>query len=163
MTRSPRSSHNAGALVHERKLTSQSLELTFACHVVGPHLLTRLLQDRLSASPDARLVWVTSGGMYTQRLKVDELVTGPDVFDGVVAYAQAKRAQVLLAHEWSARLARRGVSVSSMHPGWTDTGGVQRSLPTFHRMTQSFLRTPAQGADTIVWLAGLAGVVRSAR
>jgi hypothetical protein len=40
-----------------------------------------------------------------------------------------------------------------MHPGWADTPGVQDSLPAFHRVTRSVLRTPEQGADTIVWLA----------
>jgi hypothetical protein len=40
-----------------------------------------------------------------------------------------------------------------MHPGWADTPGVVDSLPTFHRVVGPFLRTPQQGADTMVWLA----------
>ena len=40
-----------------------------------------------------------------------------------------------------------------MHPGWADTPAVARSLPRFHRVTEAILRTPAQGADTVVWLA----------
>jgi dehydrogenase/reductase SDR family protein 12 len=39
-----------------------------------------------------------------------------------------------------------------MHPGWADTPGIQSSLPSFYRITRPFLRTPAEGADTIVWL-----------
>ena len=42
--------------------------------------------------------------------------------------------------------------VHAMHPGWADTPGVRRSLPRFYRLTGPLLRTPEQGADTIVWL-----------
>jgi hypothetical protein len=40
-----------------------------------------------------------------------------------------------------------------MHPGWAETPGVERSLPGFFRLTRPLLRTPAEGADTAVWLA----------
>jgi hypothetical protein len=40
-----------------------------------------------------------------------------------------------------------------MHPGWADTPGVLMALPEFHRITERVLRTPEEGADTIVWLA----------
>ena len=43
-----------------------------------------------------------------------------------------------------------------MHPGWADTAGVQSSLPRFHRVTRPLLRSPDQGADTIVWLGAAA-------
>jgi hypothetical protein len=39
-----------------------------------------------------------------------------------------------------------------MHPGWVDTDGVRRWMPTFRALTRPILRTPEQGADTIVWL-----------
>lgn len=41
----------------------------------------------------------------------------------------------------------------SMHPGWSDTEGVRTSIPGFHKAFQAKLRDPAQGCDTIVWLA----------
>ena len=44
--------------------------------------------------------------------------------------------------------------VQTMHPGWADTPGVEASLPTFRRVVGPLLRSPDQGADTIVWLAG---------
>jgi hypothetical protein len=39
-----------------------------------------------------------------------------------------------------------------MHPGWAATPGVSESLPRFYTLTKPLLRTPEQGADTIVWL-----------
>jgi hypothetical protein len=40
-----------------------------------------------------------------------------------------------------------------MHPGWADTPGISAALPGFYGLMGPILRTPAQGADTIVWLA----------
>ena len=70
-------------------------------------------------------------------------------------------------YEIDARLrpsGNQGVLVTSMHPGWADTPGVRRSLPRFFKLTQGVLRTPDEGADTIVWLAASdAATIRCAR
>ena len=39
------------------------------------------------------------------------------------------------------------------HPGWAHTPGVKSSIPTFFKVTQAILRSPGEGADTVVWLA----------
>lgn len=146
--------HNAGVLPDERIETGDGLELTLATHVVGPHLLTRLLRPNLEKSPDARVVWVSSGGMYTRRLDLDDPNwTARRRYDGVLAYAETKRAQVVLSELWAEALHGSSVTVNAMHPGWADTPAVQSSLPRFHRITRQILRTPAEGADTVVWLA----------
>lgn len=145
--------HNAGLLPERREQTTAGLELTLAAHVVGPHLLTKLLRPRLEQSPEARVIWVSSGGMYTRRLNLgDPNWTGRD-YDGVAAYAETKRAQVVLAELWAEELRDTSVRVNSMHPGWADTPSVATSLPSFHRITRRILRTPAEGADTVLWLA----------
>jgi dehydrogenase/reductase SDR family member 12 len=145
--------HNAGVLPDARALTRQGLELTLATHVVGPFLLTQLLRERIEHSRDARVVWVASGGMYTRRLELEDPNWEQRRYDGVVAYAETKRAQVVLAELWAEQLASSGVAVNAMHPGWADTPAVRSSLPRFHRVTRRILRTPAEGADTVVWLA----------
>lgn len=145
--------HNAGLLVDERQQSPQGFELTFAVHVLGPFLMTQLMVQKKMFASGSRVVFVSSGGMYTQRLNLKSLLHGPDSFDGTIAYAQAKRAQVILSRMWAEELSRDNVWVNAMHPGWADTPGVVRSLPTFHRLTQGFLRTPEEGADTVVWLA----------
>ena len=145
--------HNAGVLPDERVLSPDGLELTWATNVAGPYLLTRLLLPRLKRAPQGRIVVVSSGGMYAQRLSLDDLDWRQRAFDGVAAYAQSKRAEVVLTELLAERLGRTRVTVNAMHPGWADTPGVRRSLPRFHRLMKARLRTPAQGADTIVWLA----------
>jgi dehydrogenase/reductase SDR family member 12 len=148
--------HNAGVLLPERRETAEGLELTFATNVLGPHLLTRLLRERLVASAPARVIFVSSGGMYTSRLDVGDLQSRAGTFDGRVAYSHSKRAEVVLAERWAEELAGTGVVVHAMHPGWADTPGIKSSIPTFRRVMRPLLRTPEQGADTIVWLAAAA-------
>jgi dehydrogenase/reductase SDR family protein 12 len=143
--------HNAGAMFHRRELSPDGIERTFALHVLGPFALTQTLAPYLEAG-HARIVFVSSGGMYGQRLAVDDLQFARGVYDGVNAYARAKRAQVLLAERMNDRWAPRGVQVSAMHPGWVDTEALRRSLPRFRTLLRPFLRDAAQGADTVVWL-----------
>jgi len=147
--------NNAGVLMHERRLSADGNELALATNVLGPFLLTGLLAPVLAAAAPARLINVSSGGMYTQRLPVDDLqsVRG---YDGAAVYARHKRAQVILTELWAERLDADGVKAHSMHPGWVDTPGLERSLPGFRRVLRPLLRTPAQGADTIAWLGAAA-------
>ncbi len=145
--------NNAGALFNEREVTPEGIERTLAVDLLAPFLLTNLLIPRLKESRPARIVNVSSGGMYTQRLRVDDLQFEKSRYNGSVAYARAKRGLVILTEMWAEQLQADGVVVHSMHPGWADTPGVASSLPGFYRITRHLLRTPLEGADTIVWLA----------
>ena len=142
--------HNAGALPPERSETAQGHELTLAVHVLGPHLMTALLADTLA--DDAAVVWMSSGGMYGAGLREDDLEFREGAYSGVRAYARTKRMQVVLAGEWARRLPGRHVCAT--HPGWVATDGVTASIPGFGKVMRPLLRTPAEGADTTVWLVG---------
>lgn len=144
---------NAGAIYTERVEGPDGIEATLALLVVGPFALVAGLQPLLRRTMGSRVIAVTSGGMYTQRLDLDDLQCRIVPFSGSRAYARAKRAQVALMREWARRVAETGVSFAAMHPGWADTPGLAESLPAFHRWMRPLLRTPAAGADTIVWLA----------
>jgi dehydrogenase/reductase SDR family protein 12 len=127
--------------------------MTLATHVIGPNLLTRLLIPRLQRSADARVVFVTSGGMYTQRRSLEDLEWRHRPYDGVTAYAQTKRMQVVLTEQLARALGPSGITVNAMHPGWADTPSVRHALPRFWQFTQHRLRTAAEAADTVTWLA----------
>ena len=89
--------HNAGALSRAYVRTQDGLELTVAVHVVAPFLLTHLLMGQLRAAPDGRVITMSSGGMYSQRLDVAGLQPHADDYDGVKAYA-ASQASAGRAH-----------------------------------------------------------------
>ncbi len=146
---------NAGAMFATRDVTAEGFERTFATMVLGPYVLIARLLPRLLASPDGRIVAVTSGGQYTQALPIDDLDFERGVYDGPRAYARAKRAQVALIREWARRLhvGRARVVANAMHPGWADTPGLEASLPGFRDLMGGRLRTAAEGVDTALWLA----------
>ncbi|MDX1449343.1 MAG: SDR family NAD(P)-dependent oxidoreductase [Acidimicrobiia bacterium] len=146
--------NNVGILPDERQMTDEGIELTLATNLVSHFLLTNLLVPNLETAADpARVINVSSGGMYTQGIRPDNLQYERGEFDGKVAYARTKRGQVVLTEMWAEKLAGRGIVVHAMHPGWADTPGVETSLPGFYKAMKPLLRTPEQGADTIVWLA----------
>jgi NAD(P)-dependent dehydrogenase (short-subunit alcohol dehydrogenase family) len=141
--------HNAGVLPPQRTTTREGHELALATHVLGPHVLTYGLRASLAGG---RVVLVTSGGAYGQRLDAQdpEYARGP--YSGVTAYARTKRMQLVLTELWARALAADGIGVHSMHPGWAATPGVTDSLPRFAAITGPLLRDADSGADTAVWL-----------
>jgi NAD(P)-dependent dehydrogenase (short-subunit alcohol dehydrogenase family) len=120
---------------------------------LSPYILTERLQPLLAKANGARVVNVSSGGMYTQKIHPDDLQTQRGSYSGAVAYARAKRGLMILTETWAERWADDGIVVNAMHPGWADTPGVEDSLKTFYRLTRRLLRSPEEGADTAVWLA----------
>lgn len=145
--------HNAGLLPATRTETGDGHEITLATHVLGPVLMTELLLPVLAESTDPRVIFMSSGGMYTQALPVDDPEYRDGRYRGAVAYARTKRMQVALTPILAERWAAQHVSVYAMHPGWSDTAGVADALPLFRTVTGPLLRSPEEGADTAVWLA----------
>jgi NAD(P)-dependent dehydrogenase (short-subunit alcohol dehydrogenase family) len=145
---------NAGAIHADRTESPDGIEATFATMVVGPFALISGLLPLLRATPGARVITMASGGMYAQRLHLDDLEwTGDERWNGTKAYARAKRGAVALIREWARRVPVDEVRFVAMHPGWADTPGVSAALPGFARVMAPILRTPAEGIDTAVWLA----------
>ncbi len=156
--------HDAGLMPPERSESAQGHELSLATHVIGPLLMTELLRPNLAAAESARVVIVSSGGMYSAPL--DETI-GDDIeyrieeYTPVRAYSRTKRIQVTLAELLAGRYAADGITVHSMHPGWADTPGVTDSLPRFAKIAAPLLRSAEQGADTIVWLTASPAAITS--
>jgi dehydrogenase/reductase SDR family member 12 len=156
---------NAGAIYPERRVGPDGIEATLAILAVAPFVLVSGLLPLLRRTPGShatggshatdrsRVIAVTSGGMYTQAVHFDDMGFEREPWSGARAYARAKRLQVALMREWSRRSSGSGITFAAMHPGWADTPGLAESLPGFYERAKPILRSPAEGADTIVWLA----------
>ncbi|MHB1854503.1 MAG: SDR family NAD(P)-dependent oxidoreductase [Acidimicrobiales bacterium] len=142
--------HNAGAMFAGYE-EHDGIERTQVLHVLSPFLLTRRLSPLIPNSTRSRVVFMSSGGMYSHGLDVAKLQAGPAGYRGATAYSRAKRAQVALAHRFAERLPGR--AVHAMHPGWVDTPALHESLPRFEKTLRPLLRRPEEGADTLIWLA----------
>lgn len=154
--------HNAGALFNTRQRTANGTDLGVELMVSTPFLLTGLLLPQLiaastanSESRPARVLTMSSGGMYTEALTVSELEMSDKGYQGAQQYARAKRAQVVLNEMWAEKIPASSIVFHSLHPGWVKTPGITEALPGFSKVLSplGLLRTPREGADTLVWLS----------
>jgi dehydrogenase/reductase SDR family protein 12 len=144
--------NNAGALFNERTVTDEGYEKSAALLLYSPYVLTEKLLPLLEKSKSPRIINVSSGGMYTQKVEISDPENEKD-YNGAVAYARAKRGLVILSDHWAKSLQAKGIHSYSMHPGWADTDAVRESLPMFYEFTKLILRSPRQAADTVFWLS----------
>ncbi|XP_048836503.1 DHRS-12_like_SDR_c-like domain-containing protein isoform X2 [Brienomyrus brachyistius] len=142
--------NNAGSMLMQRELNAEGLEKNFACNTLGTYILTKNLIPLLEKSGDPRVIMVSAGIMLVKKLRIGDLQSERGRFDGTMVYAQNKRQLVVMTEQLAKT--HPGIHFSVMHPGWVDTP-VAESMPDFHRSMRNKLRSPEQGADTVVWLA----------
>lgn len=148
--------NNAGAAFGAREVNSDGVEKTIALNHFGYFVLTTALLDTLIASAPARIVSVASRGHKRAKLDVNDLAMSHG-WGQMIAYGNSKLCNVLFTRELAKRLAGTGVTATCLHPGVVSTNiwGASGSLggKLFGILGKPFMVTPAQGADTIVWLA----------
>lgn len=171
--------NNAGVWHPEFKLSEDGIEDTWAVNHVAPFLLTRLLMPALEASQVGRVVHVASRlhrqagqtatflGRIVHMMNVMGIpMPGPEAtlrplatvndssdYKGLEAYAQSKLAQVITSAELAVRYPK--VMSNAVHPGSvaTDVQRDNRLLNSLAPLAKPFLKTPAQGAQTSVYVA----------
>ncbi len=142
---------NAGGMPEKLGHNDFGKELQVASQLYGHYIVMNCLQDQNKLAEGARIVWVSSGGMYLKPLDLKNL-DSPSEYDKVTVYANVKRAQVTLVEELANDPKWDDCAITAMHPGWVATDGVKGSIPRFYKLTRSILRKPEEGADTINWL-----------
>lgn len=148
--------NNVGGYWAHRHLTADGLERTFALNHLAPFLLTHLLLDRLTASAPARVVTVSSGAQAMGRLDFEDLQSEHG-YSGQAAYNASKLANVIFAFELARRLEGTGVTSTVLHPGVVRTSfGAEdqtRLFAVLSHLVRPFMKTPARGAETSIYLA----------
>ena len=148
--------NNVGGFWAHRHSTADGLERTLALNHLAPFLLTNLLLDRLKASAPARVVTVSSGEQARGRIVFDDL-QGARGYSAQRAYSQSKLANVMFTNELARHLQGTGVTANSLHPGVVRTNFGAEDQAGFFAvmggMVRPFLKTPAEGAQTSIYLA----------
>lgn len=148
--------NNAGAIMRDRRLTSEGHESTMALNHLSYFLFTKLLTERLMASAPSRVVVVASdahrsaSGFPFSDLKAEKS------FVPMLRYGETKLANILFTKALAKRLEGSGVTANSLHPGVVATGFGADSkgvVGMFVRLAKPFLLTPEKGAETMVHLA----------
>lgn len=147
--------NNAGAIYNTRHLSADGIEMTLALNHLGYFLLTHLLLDVLKASPASRIVNVASNAHQRGRIDFDD-IQGEQRYSGWRAYCQSKLANIMFTYELARRLVDASVTVNALHPGFVATGfGLNNRgwFSSFMKVAQLAALSPAEGAETIIYLA----------
>jgi len=147
--------NNAGVVELRRQLTADGIERVFAVNHLSYYLLTRLLLDRLAGSGSARIVNVSSDAHRFAKLDWENL-QGEKSWSFMRQYGLSKLCNILFTQELAKRIEGRGVSANALHPGAVGTrlgqnNGVWARAVT--RLLRPFFLSPAQGAETSIYLA----------
>jgi NAD(P)-dependent dehydrogenase (short-subunit alcohol dehydrogenase family) len=147
--------NNAGIIQSKRTETPDGLELTLAVNHLAPFLLTNLLLDLLKESAPSPIITVSSEARRGAQIDFEDLQSERR-YRAFKVYGMTKLANILFTYELAERLEGTGVVANCLHPGGVNTnfGTNNRSFGTLlFRAFKPFMRTPEQGADTIVYLA----------
>jgi NAD(P)-dependent dehydrogenase (short-subunit alcohol dehydrogenase family) len=147
--------NNAGLIQSERTETPDGIELTLAVNHLAPFLLTNLLLGILKESAPSRIITVSSEARRNAELDFGDLQSERR-YRAFPVYAMTKKANILFTYELADRLEGTGVVANCVHPGGVNTNfGYDNRSPgiLLFRAFKQFMRTPEQGADTVIYLA----------
>jgi retinol dehydrogenase 14 len=147
--------NNAGVVQSERTETPDGIETTLAVNHLAPFLLTNLLLDLLKRSAPSRVITVASEAERWARMDLDDLQSRRK-YRGMQVYGMTKLANIMFTFELAERLRGTGVAANCIHPGAVNTsfGTNNRGIMTLlFRAFKPFMRSPEQGADTVIYLA----------
>lgn len=150
--------NNAGAIYTERRETAEGFELTFALNHLGYFVFTHQLLPSIKVAAqngEARIVNVASAAHAIGRINFNNL-NMTDRYSGLRQYCNTKLMNILFTLELSKRLQGTGVTANSLHPGSVGSGFGGKDNGWFTRLFnlgRPFMLTPAQGAQTTIYLA----------
>lgn len=143
--------NNAGLALKHRELTADGIERTFAVNYLAYFMLANLLLPALSLATHARVINVASGAHAGAKLEFDNL-QGERRYKNFPMYAASKLEDVMFTYALARRLATRGITVNTLHPGVVATE-IWRQVPLLNLLGSWFMLSPEKGALTTVYLA----------
>lgn len=152
--------NNGGIMQCEKSYTKEGIEMQLGVNHMGHFLLTNLLLDVLKKSAPSRIINVSSAAHLKGKLNVQDLNSSTN-YNAYDAYAQSKLANVLFTRELAKKLEGTEVTANAVHPGIVDTE-ITRHVKIFNNFffkpfikvfTWPFIKTPRQGAQTILYAA----------
>jgi retinol dehydrogenase-14 len=147
--------NNAGLVQSKRTETADCIERTLAINHLAPFLLTNLLLDRLKESAPSRVITVSSEAQRWGNMDFDD-IQSTRKYRGFPVYGMTKLANIMFTYELAERLKGTSVTANCLHPGGVGTNFGKNNggpMALFFRVAKPFMRTPEQGADTLIWLA----------
>ena len=108
--------NNAGLMSQERIETVDGIELTFAVNHLGYFMTTNLLLDMLKATPNSRIIVVSSDLHLQGKIDFNNLMHEHN-YHGFAAYCDSKLANLLFTYKMASLLKNTNTSINTLHPG----------------------------------------------
>lgn len=147
--------NNAGVVQSERTETTDGIEATLAVNHLAPFLLTNLLLDLLKRSASSRIITLASEAERWAKMDLDDLQSRRK-YKGMQVYGMTKLANIMFTFELAEILRGTGVTANCVHPGAVNTNFATHNrgvMTLLFRAFKPFMRSPEQGADTVIYLA----------
>ena len=145
--------NNAGVMTPPYTKTKDGFELQFGTNHLGHFALTGLLIDLIKATPNSRIVNVSSNAHKIGKLNFDDLNWETRRYKKMRSYADSKLANLFFTNELQKRLDSQssGVIVASAHPGGAASELSRHSL--FFRVLSLFVQNSEMGALPTLYAA----------
>lgn len=148
---------NAGLYTHGTRSLPNGLEAMIGIMHFGHFRLVQRLRSAVLAAPAGRVVVTASAAHRLGRLRFETFDQPRKHHLALLAYAQAKLANILFTRELARRLTHTSATANCFHPGAVATG-IWHELPAFvRRLVGMGLIDAERGADTGLWLARAEG------
>lgn len=150
--------NNAGAFFSKRHTTADGIEATFNINYLSRFLFTILLLPLLKKSTSGRIINVSGESHRFGKINFDDLMM-EKCYNSMKAIKQSKLADVLFTYELSRRLKQTHTKINCLHPGAVATNSIDNNpdisqfIKFLYNTIRPFLKTPEQGAKTIIYLA----------
>jgi NAD(P)-dependent dehydrogenase (short-subunit alcohol dehydrogenase family) len=149
--------NNAGVYLGSERRTTDGHEWTMGVNHLGPFLLTCLLSSNPATRPHRVVTVASEMHRSTRRDPGFGELEMPGRYRGTQAYARSKLANILFTRELARRLDDTGDAAFAVHPGMVATritrDGDSRLGALAWKLGSRWMRTPAEGAATSVYLA----------
>jgi NAD(P)-dependent dehydrogenase (short-subunit alcohol dehydrogenase family) len=147
--------NNAGVLCHQPEETTEKVEKTIGINYLGHYLLTELLFPYMQNG--TRIVNMVSLTYKYGNIDEDFFSLKKQPFNRFKFYSDSKLAFVHATLDWAEKWKEKGITVNCADPGIVSTNIIRMgnawldfAADVFYR---PFIRKPAKGADTFIYLA----------
>ena len=147
--------NNAGVLPHHYQVTKENIEYTIAVNYLGTYLLTEQLFPLMKEG--TKIVNTVSLMLRYGKINSDFLSLQSSHFNRFTYYSNSKLALYYASLEWAEKWKNKGITVNCVDPGIVNTDIIRMGNKMIDKLCDFFyrplIRSPKQGADTIVYLA----------
>jgi retinol dehydrogenase 12 len=144
--------NNAGIWETRRSVSTDGIEKVFAVNHLAPFLLTNLLLGAVKASPDGRIINVSSNAHRAAKMNFSDL-EGKKKWSHIRAYSQSKLANILFTRQLAKQLKGSKATANSLHPGFVQTSLFDGFPDWMMGLISPIMLSTQEGAQTSLYLA----------